>query len=42
MVPEVLISAIRQEKEIKGIKGEEIELSLFIGIENPKEPTENW
>ena len=48
IVLEVLTSAIRQEKEMKGIQfiKEEIKLSLFaddiiVYIENPKEPTKN-
>ena len=46
IVPEVLTTAIRAGKEIKGIQigKEEVKLSLFAGdmilyIENPKEPT---
>ena len=45
IVLEVLATAIRAEKEIKGIQiGKEVKLSLFVDdmilyIENPKEPT---
>ena len=47
-VLEVLTTAIRGEKEIKGIQigKEEVKLSLFAGdilyIENPKDATENY
>ena len=46
---EVLATAIREEKEIKGIQigKEEVKLSLFaddmiLYIENPKTPPENY
>ena len=45
---EVLATAIREEKEIKGIQiGKEVKLSLFaddliLYIENPKTPPENY
>ena len=49
IVLEVLVMAIREEKEIKGIQigKEEVKLSLFAGdtilyIENPKLPPENY
>ena len=45
MVLEVLVMAVREEKEIKGIQiGKEVKLSLFPGdmilyVENPKDVT---
>ena len=48
MVLEVLVMAVREEKEIKGIQiGKEVKLSLFtddmiLYIENPKDTTENY
>ena len=49
IVLEVLATAIREEKEIKGIQigKEEVKLSLFaddmiLYIENPKDTTENY
>ena len=49
IILEVLATAIREEKEIKGIQigKEEVELSLFadhmiLYIENPKMPSENY
>ena len=49
MILEVLVMAIREEKEIKGIKfgKEEVKLSLFaddmiLYIENPKDATKNY
>ena len=49
IVLEVLVTAIRQEKEIKGIQigKEEVKLLLFaddriLCIENPKGPTKNY
>ena len=47
IVLEALATAIRQEKEVKGIQiGKEVKLSLFAGdmilyIENPKDVTKN-
>ena len=49
IVQEALVTAIRQEKEIKGIQigKEEVKLLLFaddriLCIENPKGPTKNY
>ena len=48
MVLEVLATAIREEKEIKGMQiGKEVKLSLFaddmiLFIENPKDIIENY
>ena len=49
IILEVLVMAIREEKEIKGIKfgKEEVKLSLFaddmiLYIENPKDATKNY
>ena len=48
IVLEILGTAIREEKEIKGIQiGKEVKLSLFtddmiLYIENPKDTTENY
>ena len=48
IVLEVLATALREEKEIKGIQtGKEVKLSLFadnfiLYIENPKDSTENY
>lgn len=49
IILKVLVTAIRQEKEIKGIETgrEEVELSLFAGgmmlyTENPRDTTKNY